>query len=182
MRYGFFVLILTALVGVSYAQTGGHQFIGAQKCKTCHKKPEQGEQFSKWQASKHANAFEALKSEAAAKIAKERGLNVAAVEAPECLKCHVAGYDADASMFGPKFAREDGVQCESCHGAGADYKKKKIMQDRALSIENGLNPILVEDGTAEKMCRTCHNEESPTFKEFDFQARWKEIAHPIPEG
>ncbi len=56
------------------------------------------------------------------------------------------------------------------------------MKDRKLSIENGLNPILVEDGSAEKLCLTCHNEESPTFKEFKFKERWEKIAHPIPEG
>ena len=29
-------------------------------------------------------------------------------------------------------------------------------------------------------CTGCHNEESPTFKGFDFEQRWAEIAHPVP--
>ncbi len=111
MRLVLSMLMFVALVGVGYAQTGGHQFVGVAKCKTCHKKPEQGEQFKKWQASKHAEAFETLKSEESAKIAKEKGLTTPAYEAPECLKCHVTAYDADASMLGPKFVKEDGVQC-----------------------------------------------------------------------
>ena len=33
----------------------------------------------------------------------------------------------------------------------------------------------------EKACARCHNEESPTFKGFEFEERWAEIAHPVPE-
>jgi hypothetical protein len=29
-------------------------------------------------------------------------------------------------------------------------------------------------------CTKCHNDESPTFKEFDFEKRWAKIAHPVP--
>jgi hypothetical protein len=45
------------------------------------------------------------------------------------------------------------------------YKKKKIMKDREEAIKNGLSPLSVEDGTAEKHCITCHNEESPVSKD-----------------
>ena len=33
----------------------------------------------------------------------------------------------------------------------------------------------------ESHCVKCHNEKSPTFKEFDYEARWKEVVHPVPE-
>ena len=105
-------------------------YVGVDKCKTCHKKPDQGEQFTIWEKSAHAKAFKTLQGEEAAKIAKEKGLKTAAYEAPECLKCHVTGYDAPADKKESKFSAEDGVQCESCHGPGSEYKSKKIMQDR----------------------------------------------------
>lgn len=156
-------------------------YVGVKDCAKCHKKASQGEQSKLWQASGHAKAFETLKSPEAIKIAAEKGIAAAPHEAPECLKCHVAAYDAPPEMMGKKFKARDGVQCESCHGAGSRYKKKKIMKDRDASIAMGMNAVFVDDGSAEKMCRTCHNEESPTFKPFDFEKRWSEIVHPVPK-
>ena len=156
------------------------QYVGAAKCGKCHKTAKQGKQLKIWEGSEHAKAFETLKSPEAAKIAKEKGLSKPAHEAPECLKCHVSGYKEDASMKAASFDMALGVQCETCHGAGSMYKKKTIMKDREQSIANGMTAISVKDGSAEKQCRTCHNEESPTFKEFNFEEMWKKIAHPVP--
>jgi len=186
MKLWAFLLIL-AIPFVVFAQdeddedTGeGYSYVGVDRCKTCHRKPDQGEQLKIWENSAHAKAFKTLKSEEAQKIAKEKGLKVAAHEAPECLSCHVTGYDAEPAMLGKKFNVEDGVQCETCHGPGSKYRKKKIMEDRQASIDAGMTPILVSDGTAKKQCVECHNEKSPTFKGFDFDKMWKEIAHPVP--
>ena len=41
-------------------------------------------------------------------------------------------HGAAAELLGKKYDVAEGVGCESCHGAGADYKKKKIMEDRRL--------------------------------------------------
>jgi hypothetical protein len=74
----------------------------------------------------------------------------------------------------------DGVQCESCHGPGSAYKKKKTMSDHDKSVAAGM----WEADKDEKICTKCHNDESPTWdaeKGFDFEERKKEIAHPIPE-
>ena len=161
---------------------GKHQYVGVAKCKTCHKTEKQGAQLAKWEASEHAKAYKTLMSEEAVKIAKEKGIAKAPHEASECLKCHVAGYSVDTSLKADSFVKEDGVQCESCHGAGADYRKKTIMKSREQSIKNGMAAIAVDDGSAEKMCKTCHNQESPTFKSFNFKEMWEKIAHPVPEG
>jgi hypothetical protein len=182
MRRTTLFILMVLLSGLVIAQEAPkHKYVGVDKCKGCHKGVKKGKQYEIWKESKHAKAYEALKSEKAAQIAKEKGLKVPAYEAPECLKCHVTGYGLSAEFFGKKFRMEDGVQCEACHGPGSDYRKMKIMKDRAKSIENGLNPILVSDGTAEKHCRKCHNEESPTFKEFNFKEMWSKIAHPRPK-
>jgi len=174
--------ILLIFAGYMMAQEAQHQYVGVDKCKTCHKTEKQGNQLGIWESSKHAGAYKTLLSEEAVKIAKEKGLDKAPSEAPECLKCHVSGYNVDASMKAETFSMEAGVQCETCHGAGADYRKKSIMQSREESIKNGMNPIAVDDGSAEKFCKTCHNSESPTFKEFDFAKSWDKIKHPVPEG
>jgi len=142
----------------------------------CHKKESVGQQLKIWQESKHAQAYKTLQTEEADKIAKDKGFKTKAADTPECLKCHVSGYDVDASLLGKKFKIEDGVQCETCHGPGSEYKSKKVMKDKKLAIVNGL--ILYDN--PEELCVKCHNEESPGFKGFNFEERWAKIKHSIP--
>lgn len=152
-----------------------HSFIGVKDCSMCHKTEKQGMQFSIWQESKHSKAYEVLKTEKANQIAAEKGFKTPAVETAECLKCHASGYNVDKALLGPKFNIEDGVQCETCHGAGSGYKAMSVMKDKAKSIENGL---IVHD-TIEKFCTDCHNVESPTFVDIDLKAAWEKIKHPV---
>ena len=81
------------------------------------------------------------------------------------------------------------MQCESCHGPGRDYRKKKIMSDLDLARSKGL----WDPGSDEARCTTCHNQRSPTFNAarytlpdgssvgFDFDQAKERIAHTIPE-
>ena len=178
----YLIAVLAVASGLVFAQGGAkHKYVGVAKCKMCHKGAKKGRQYEIWKASKHAKAYETLKSEESKKIAQKKGLKVPPYEAPECLKCHVTGYGADKSLFMKSFKIEDGVQCEACHGPGSDYRKMKIMKDRKKAIEKGLDPISVSDGSAEKWCRRCHNEESPVFKGFNFKEMWAKIAHPRPK-
>ena len=165
----------------SYAAAPTHDYFGVTVCKMCHQTAKNGEQFQKWQASKHAQAYKTLLTPEAQKIAEAKGIKGKASEAKECLECHETAYDAPASQLGPKFNKEDGVQCETCHGPGKDYMKMDIMKDRAKAVANGLTLLSVSDGSAQKFCETCHNKKSPTFKEFDFKKMWAQIAHPVPQ-
>ena len=92
----------------------------------------------------------------------------------------MTAYGEPAAKFAKKpLAAKEGVQCESCHGPGSLYKKKKTMADREKSLAAGM----WEPGKDEKICTGCHNDESPTWdpaKGFDFEKRKEEIAHPIP--
>jgi hypothetical protein len=153
------------------------QFIGVDKCKVCHKGATKGEQYEKWLAGPHSKAFETLASEPAKAIAKEKGI-ADPQAAPECLKCHVTGHGVAAEFLGPKHKNEDGVGCESCHGAGSDYYKMATMKSLAAGETEPGTVGLVVPG--EKLCVSCHNEESPTFKKFVFAERVKQIAHPRP--
>ncbi|MCJ7713750.1 cytochrome C554, partial [Candidatus Bathyarchaeota archaeon] len=60
---------------------------------------------------------------------------------------------------------------------GSDYKSKKIMEDKKLAVENGLK--IYEN--PEELCVRCHNEESPSFKEFNFKEMWAKIEHSVPK-
>ncbi|MBI4397920.1 MAG: cytochrome c3 family protein [Candidatus Omnitrophica bacterium] len=149
-----------------------HEFVGAQKCALCHKKPEQGEQYRIWQESRHAKAFETLGTPEAKKIAAERGIEDPQ-KSGECLKCHSTAYYFTPEKVTDAIRVEEGVSCETCHGPGKDYMKKSIMEDLDAAKEAGL--IIPDENT----CVKCHNQESPNFVPFDFKEKWEKIKHPI---
>lgn len=177
-KYFFVLLVGSILFFTTEENFAQHKYVGVSACAMCHKTEKSGNQFGVWSNSPHSKAIESLKSEKAKEIVTKMGLKTEACESPECLKCHTTGYGAATEMFDAKFKAEDGVQCESCHGAGSDYKSLKIMKSREEALKNGLNNILVSDGSAEKLCKTCHNEGSPTFKGFNFEEYWNKIKHP----
>lgn len=180
------MLALSALLAIVALSIGGlavaedaedevqHGFIGADGCKMCHKSEKKGNQYGAWLESTHSKAFEVLASEEAAKAAVAAGIEGPPQEADACLSCHVTGHGVAAELLGKKYKVEDGVGCESCHGAGADYKKKSVMQDRDASIAGGM---IVP---TEETCTGCHNENSPTFTGFDYEKALAQIAHPYP--
>ena len=174
------VVAFTLTAGQAGAVDKEPLFVGAKKCRTCHKKELIGNQYAEWEKGEHSKAFEKLKSEDALKVAKEQGIAGPPHEAAECLKCHVTAYGEDASKFAKApLPAKDGVQCESCHGPGSLYKKKKTMADHDKSVAAGM----WEPGKDEKICASCHNDESPTWdaaEGFDFEKRKEEIAHAIP--
>jgi hypothetical protein len=153
------------------------EFIGAARCKMCHNKEEGGAQYSKWAEGPHAGAFATLGTDEAKAIAAEKGIEDPQTAA-ECLQCHVTAHGVDEALLGSKYSVEEGVSCESCHGAGGGYYKKKDMQAITDGEADGAALGLVTP--TEETCVTCHNENSPTFEGFDFAAQSAEIAHPIP--
>lgn len=101
---------VVALVSVS-AQAQDHEYVGAEKCKMCHKV-----QFASWENTVHAKATDA------AKASTDREFSA------DCLKCHATNASEELA----------GVQCEACHGPGNDYKKMSIMKDVEAAKANGL--------------------------------------------
>lgn len=162
------------------------QYVGVKKCRTCHKKELMGDQYGTWKDAEHAKAFETLASEEALEYAREKGIEGSPQEADECVKCHVTGHGVDGTLIKYELHPQDGVQCESCHGPGSAYRKKKIMSDPDKSAANGL----VEP--SEKLCVSCHSDESPAWDPkryvlangtsvgFDYEQATEKIAHPIP--
>jgi hypothetical protein len=148
-----------------------HKYIGNTKCKMCHNTKAKGQIWDTWSKTKHATAYATLANEESKKIAKEMK-----IEDPQkdgkCLKCHVAGYGQPTT---DKYSVEEGVGCEACHGPGEHYWSMKVMKDKKLALENGL----VEPD--EKLCATCHNEESPTYKPLKFEEAYKLVEHHPPK-
>ncbi|MDP2654406.1 MAG: cytochrome c family protein [Candidatus Omnitrophota bacterium] len=156
------------------ASAAEHEYIGAQKCAMCHKKPEKGEQYRVWQESKHSKAYETLATPQAKEFAAKAGIDDPQ-KSGKCLKCHSTAYGFSETKVTEKIPVEEGISCESCHGPGKDYMKKSVMEDKEEAVAQGL--II----PTEETCRKCHNEESPNFKEFDYPTMWEKIKHPIPK-
>lgn len=110
LRQGWAWLWVFGLMG--YAQpAAAHNFVGAQKCASCHQF-----EYQVWQQTPHAKSHETLSAEQ--------------LKDSKCNTCHTNTQDAD-----PKFA---GVQCEQCHGAGKYYLPNYVMKDRDLARSVGL--------------------------------------------
>ena len=66
---GLAAAMVVAAFGYLAAGEGGTaqdgKYVGAGKCKNCHRSSKAGGQFGSWQKSKHAKAFETLASDEA---------------------------------------------------------------------------------------------------------------------
>lgn len=127
----FAAVALVAFVALSSsssssAQVFEHDYVGAERCKSCHEA-----EFAAWEKSPHARSLQVLSAKEGAD--------------PRCLQCHtlVPG-DTQQSLAG--------VQCESCHGAGRHYTPVWVMADAELS--SLLNLVARVDASACVRCHT----------------------------
>ncbi|MEE9442798.1 MAG: multiheme c-type cytochrome [candidate division Zixibacteria bacterium] len=158
---GIIAIIILILVGGTFVLVGAdeakkHEYVGVKKCKVCHKKDGI---FESWSATTHATVYDKLTDADKAK--------------DEYKKYYTTGVDVKGVLL-------EEVQCEACHGAGSDYKKKAIMEDREKAVANGL---VIPD---EKTCKKCHNEKAPgklgeTGKTFDFVKMKAKGVHAMRE-
>jgi Cytochrome c554 and c-prime len=167
--------LLTLLMGLMvFANGEQHQYAGTKKCKMCHKGEKNNFIYETWAETKHANAYAVLAADEAKHVYEGLGYTGNPQEDDKCLRCHVPGVGMD-STYTAKIVLDDGVSCEVCHGAGNDYKKKSVMEDREMAISMGLT------ADPKAVCISCHNEEAPTFKGFNFEESWEKIKHSLPE-
>lgn len=167
------LILISAVLLFSTYSLG--QYVGATKCRTCHLA-----QSKSWQTTKMANAFELLKPGVAAeqKQAKKLDPNKDYTKDPECVGCHTTGHGKPGGFKDiestPNLA---GIQCEACHGAGDNYLKPELM---SLKNKEYKRRDLIAAGLLQpdaKVCEACHNQKSPFFKGFDYQARKAQGVH-----
>ena len=136
-------------------------YLGNRACESCHPLSAK-----KWHASRHADAMQIL-------------LKKGREDDPECVKCHVTGMPITAPTNMDKIGTVMGgfsslvetpwmtnVQCEACHGPGANHAQKP-RQNKMKSA-------------GEKGCRACHTED--TDPDFDFQKKFQLIEHSEKKG
>jgi hypothetical protein len=175
-------LLVGSGVGVAATSQGAkpNRYIGADKCKNCHKSEETGDQFGHWMSSMHAKAFETLATPEAKAAAAERS-----IEDPQksdgCVKCHVTAFGLPEEAIKKGFDRTMGVQCESCHGPGEEHMKARMTAVAKGEIDAAVPAGEVVTTPPMQTCRGCHNAESPTYKPFCYYDRVEQIRHLNPK-
>jgi hypothetical protein len=115
--------------GPSPQRQSQKQWLGAGSCSSvgCHNanglKGEPGSEYTTWVLhDRHARAYDVLLTAQSVNIVNKlrRDDGKAAHELALCLNCHVHK-DYDKANHHPRFAREDGVGCESCHGPAGGW-------------------------------------------------------------
>lgn len=109
------LLLGICAAAVAHAQ---ENYVGAQRCKTCHEF-----EFQVWQSSGHASSLQSL-SESQQKD-------------PKCNTCHTMLSGSEKKEF-------LGVQCERCHGPGKYYHQRFVMKDKELARAVGLLEVKQE--------------------------------------
>lgn len=104
-----------ALVLLASAPAGAAEFLGADRCGSCHQV-----ELEQWKRSGHALALARL--------------SAVQQKDPTCRGCHTTA-PSDPS---PNLS---GVQCESCHGPGTLYAPAHVMRDKSLAALYGLEPV-----------------------------------------
>ena len=162
--------------------SSGATFVGVSKCGECHTKA-----FKVWSSTPHAHALESLDPSFQRK-GFERLHGVNRTFDPECLSCHVTGWDAQeyfryqSGFLNQEFAEDDserqlqkllaGNQCENCHGPGSRHIEFIEADNKAAAIkEVRVSLKQAEDQT----CVKCHDlDNSPKYK---FETYWEDVKH-----
>jgi predicted CXXCH cytochrome family protein len=181
MKSKLSLFLIGAVLFVSsgvYAQDKPVQYVGANKCKICHKP-----QFTKWSEAAHSNALKSLSSEKALEYGKKNGIADPSKDA-KCLNCHSTAATVDKNLLTKTITIEEGVSCESCHGPGSKYKSPKIMSKKAYGADaEAARKAAMDAGLilpTKEVCESCHNEKNPFHKPFDYEKSKGKIAHPTP--
>jgi hypothetical protein len=125
-------------------------YVGSKKCRMCHL-----DIYRSWQSTTHSRAMSVLTETQKAES--------------NCARCHSTGTKKDGELI-------DNVGCEVCHGPGSEYRKMRVMKDRALAIQMGLAIPVQSD------CVHCHNDECPAFVAFDYEISVKAGTHVMPSA
>jgi YVTN family beta-propeller protein len=151
--------------------TSERRFAGVARCGECHSGPGMGFQLSRWRMSSHARAYAVLATREGYEMARTSGVDGDPQKSYACLRCHATGAGYDRASFDDGFDLRDGVQCESCHGAGADHSTRAVMTEEASARTAGLRHPSAE------VCLSCHGQ-GHAGTAFDYDSATARIAHP----
>jgi len=120
-------------------------YLGAEGCRSCH-----SEEYAQWLRTPHAKAYKTL-------------LDAHRNYQPRCVTCHVVAYGAPHGYrFGDPSPRLVNVQCEVCHGPGAEHSRDP---ENAHALP----------GASRQVCVSCHT--SDHSNAFVFEERLPHVLH-----
>ena len=143
----------------------GAAFMGAGSCSSsnCHGSTQPRtatnvlqNEFVTWQRhDQHAKAWTTLTSADSKIIGQHLGI-AAPQKEPLCLRCH-ATFDAIDGRQGNTFTIEDGVSCETCHGAAEKFLGPHAARDAThqSNLEYGMRELVAPQQRAQ-LCLSCH--------------------------
>lgn len=149
----------------------GRTFVGSEACGDCHSAA-----YAVWEKTPHAHATQTLVD-----LKPPRHFD------PECLACHVTGWDA--REFVPYASGYLGLGetprltangCENCHGPGSRHVAAESGEiDAGPEMLTALrNEMRLPYAQAERKCVECHDtDNSPEFSHKGFAHYWKQVEH-----
>lgn len=161
--YFVFALVLSIWCSLGFAEEAIYEGVGTCASSGCHGRVSphsltnvlQNEYYTWSRYDQHSKAFEHLTNEQGLIIAAHLGIKNPDQD-KQCLSCH-STYVTDPSLKGRLFRLEEGVGCESCHGASSRYlkthaRKKSTHQQ---NLDRGLTKLTDPKIRAE-VCLDCH--------------------------
>ncbi len=133
------------IADVDSVRTPQTAYVGAQACAECH-----DDAYQIWLGTPHARSWVFLATPMARMVAEqfEGGPVSEPTRSARCLDCHATAARVDPAYISTDFHFEEGVQCEACHGPGADHAQDP--QVPTLGSELAARSV---DGTT---CSICH--------------------------
>ncbi len=144
----------------------GGDFVGSQKCESCHEPS-----YRIWRKSSHAKAYQTL-----AELDPPRQFD------PECISCHVIGwhptqyfpYEGGFSSLEETPHLKD-VGCESCHGPGGNHVRAEMKGTPQEQEQYRKALVVTKQEAHDGHCASCHDlDNSP---DFDFDTYWPDVEH-----
>jgi len=141
-------------------------YVGSAKCESCHE-----ESYRVWKKSKHYQAYKTLVD-----LKPPRNFD------PECLACHVIGWDpAQYTPYEGGYSSDQktpqlvNVGCESCHGPGEKHCLAEEKNDPELQKKLQKAVVITKEESEKRHCATCHDlDNSP---DFDFKTYFPDVEH-----
>jgi hypothetical protein len=173
---------LAELGATELPHESGHKFVGTAKCGECHAKA-----LAIWEKTPHAHALDSLQKPP--KEAVSARTKIPRHHDPECLSCHVTGWNAE--KYYPYKSGYLGLEktphlahngCENCHGPGsahvaAESGEMKLAPDELQKLRDQLK-LPLAGGLAQRRCEKCHDgDNDPNFSDKTFADYWKKVEH-----
>jgi hypothetical protein len=165
------------------AESGENPYVGAETCGECHTRA-----YAHWKTTGHARGTVSIIQGRAG----QEGDYISRIEDPECVSCHVTGWDPQEVVRYKSgwvdqqtSAHLAGQQCENCHGPGGRHSELErqvaagTLAADATDVGHWRNFAALVSEEAFDLCARCHDgDNDPHFHTPTFPEYWEKVKHP----